>query len=181
MAVSIKDAVEKVLVGLEEGILEYICGMLEEAGELLDSAEDLAEAIGPFLESSGFVEDADTQALPYCEKIVALMSKGSKAAKKGGAKGAKKAKAPRAKPAYSKGTKGAKAGGAKAKKGGAKGKKGAAEEEAAAAVAAAADDAAAADEARRSSSIAAARCPLRSSTRLRCSASLPIASNSWVW
>ena len=108
------------LVGLEGGILEYICGMLEETSELLESAAQLAEAIGPFLESSGFVQDAAAEALPYCERIVALLSKGAKK------KRAKAAKAPRAKPVYSKGVQAkAKAGGSKAKtKGGVKGPKG---------------------------------------------------------
>jgi ATPase subunit of ABC transporter with duplicated ATPase domains len=88
---SVKAAVEKVLVGLEEGILEYVCGMLEEADELLESAEALLEALGPFLESSGFVEDAD-EALPYCTRLVDMLGKpgGKKKKKAGTKKGAKK-------------------------------------------------------------------------------------------
>ena len=110
---SVKAAVEKVLVGLEEGILEYVCGMLEEADELLESAEALLEALGPFLESSGFVEDAD-EALPYCTRLVDMLGKpGGKKKKKAGAK--KGAKKPAAKKGAKKPT---------TKKGKAAGKKG---------------------------------------------------------
>ena len=64
----VKGVLAKVLQGIDDDILEYLVGMVADNPSM--DAEEMAEIVGPFLESSGFVESFE-HAEPFCLKIVA--------------------------------------------------------------------------------------------------------------
>jgi hypothetical protein len=69
------ELLKKVLNGIDdEDILEYLTSMITENPSM--GCEEMAETMGPFLESTGFIDDCE-MAMPYCEEIVkGLMSGG---------------------------------------------------------------------------------------------------------
>jgi ATP-binding cassette subfamily F protein 3 len=69
----VKKVLSRVLKGIDEDIMEYLVSMIADDPSM--ELEDMIETVGPFMESSGFVESAEA-AEPYCVKIVAGLKAG---------------------------------------------------------------------------------------------------------
>jgi ATP-binding cassette subfamily F protein 3 len=63
----VQKVLSKVLKGIDEDILEYLVSMIADNPSM--DLEEMTETVGPFMESSGFVDSAEA-AEPYCAKIV---------------------------------------------------------------------------------------------------------------